>query len=75
MIVTIETENKTYDIQVDEDSSINNTLQILAEKNMLKLETNEIPKNIYSVRKKRNVPTKESYRNCGIYQGDILKIK
>ncbi len=75
MIVTIETENKSYDIKADKDSSIYNTLQILTEKGMVSFMVEEIPEKIYSVRKKRKISTKASYRECGIYQGDILRIK
>lgn len=75
MIVTIETENKSYDIKADKDSSIYNTLQILTEKGMVSFMVEEIPENIYSVRKRRKISTKASYRECGIYQGDILRIK
>lgn len=75
MIITIETEEKSYDLQVDEDSSIYNTLQILTEKEMLPFGIKEIPQNIYSMRKKRKISTEASYRECGIHQGDILKIK
>lgn len=75
MIITIETKEKSYDIQADKDSSIYNTLEILAEKGMLLIEGDEIPKYIYSIRKNRTVLTEASYRENGIYQGDILKVK
>lgn len=75
MIITIETEEKSYDIQADEESSIYNTLRILMEKGMLPIEMEEIPQNIYSMRRKRTVSTGVSYRENGIHQGDILKIK
>lgn len=70
MIVTIESEEKAWDIAADENSSIENTLRILMEKGMVAGVTGEV----YSMRKKRNVDTEKSYRENGIYHGDILKI-
>lgn len=75
MIITVEAGKSKYDIMADENSTILNTLQILTEKSMLPITKEEIPSKIYSVRRKRNVPVNEEYRENGIFQGDILRIK
>ncbi len=75
MTITVEAGALSYDIMVDENSTILNTLQILAEKSMLPITKEEIPSKIYSVRKKRNVLVNAGYRENGIFQGDILRIK
>lgn len=75
MIITVEAGNLKYDVMADENSTILNTLQILTEKSMLPMTKEEIPSRIYSVRKKRNIPVNVEYREIGIFQGDILRIK
>lgn len=75
MIITIGTEEQEYDIQADEDSSIYNTIKILTEKGMLPFHVEDIPAQIYSMRKRRKIPTESSYRENRICQGDILRIK
>ena len=75
MIVTVVAEEKEWDIQADENSSIQNTLKILIERGMLAVSDQNIPQTIYSTRKRRSISTERSYRESGIYQGDILKIR
>ena len=74
MIVTISYEKKEYDIMTNPDNSIAQTMKILQEKGMIPASDGE-PAQIYSVRKKRTVPANVTYRESGIYQGDILRIK
>lgn len=75
MIITIVSDEKEWDIQADENSSIQNTLKILRERGMLAMQEENIPKTVYSVRKRRSIDTERTYRESGIYQGDILKIR
>ncbi len=75
MVITVEAGKLKYDIMADENSTIQNTLQILIEKSMLPMTEEEIPSRIYSVRKKRDVPVDVGYRENGIFQGDILRIR
>lgn len=74
MIVTIESQEKEWDIQADDNSNICNALEILAEKGMIPYAKEELPSEIYSMRRKRKISTGKSYRENGIYQGDILRI-
>lgn len=56
------------------DNCILDTLRIMNEKGMLSWENAE-PEYIYSQRKRKFVPTKLTYSENGIYQGDWLKLR
>lgn len=74
MVITISCGTNSYDIKTSSENTIVDTLRILEEKGMI-MDENGIPEKIYSVRKKKNISTNATYRECGIYQGDILRLK
>lgn len=74
MIITITSNEKDYDIMTSPNNCILDTLHIMEESGMLSWGDTE-PEYIYSQRKRKYVPTKLTYSENGIYQGDWLKLK
>ena len=68
--LTIEEENgERMDIRVNEEHKIADTLKILCENGIL---TDTGERFLYTMRKRGRVYTDMSYREAGIYSGDIL---
>lgn len=74
MMITIEENGKQYDIKAGRDSKIENTLDIMKKRGLLSFHGADMPEQIYSVRRQRRIPVQCSYRENGIYQGDILRM-
>lgn len=64
-------EKRTFDLQVNTDQKIKNTLQILQEAGMVSKEVSTAT-HVYSERQKQQINTGISYEQAQIYQGDII---
>lgn len=64
----------SQDIMVNPDQKIIDTLKILKENNAISLNENLNKILIKSQRKKRYINSRLSYRQAGIFNGDLLQI-
>ena len=63
------------DLLVSDDQTISDTMQILAEKGLLKRETADSIKYVKALRAGSQVNVLLPYNEAGIYSGDILVIE
>lgn len=65
---------RDMDLLVAEDQKIAETMEILAEKELLEEETAESVKYVKALRTNNQVNVLLTYREAGIYSGDILEL-
>lgn len=74
LTITISKTNHCYDIQVNHEQKIRDTLEILKENLIPGLKDTEKIIYVRSMRTKRRINTELSYRQAGIYEGENLII-
>lgn len=71
-MITISQGKTCYDIKANPDNTIVEVLQVLRDTGILSF--NELPEQVYSLRKKRAIYSNKTFRQAGIYQGDSIRI-
>ncbi|MGN0305128.1 MAG: hypothetical protein ACI4D2_03120 [Lachnospiraceae bacterium] len=66
---------KAYDIMADREQRIKTTVRVLQETMPEIFDGIEEPVNVQSERTKRRINIEKTYREAGIYQGDILRLE
>lgn len=74
LTITVLKTNHSYDIQVNHEQKIKDTLEILKENLIPELADSGAILNVRSLRTKRRINTELTYRQIGIYEGDNLVI-
>ncbi|MGN1196441.1 MAG: hypothetical protein ACI4TA_02455 [Acetatifactor sp.] len=66
---------KAYDIMADREQRIKTTVRVLQETMPEIFDGIEEMVNVQSTRTKRRINMEKTYREAGIYQGDILRLE
>lgn len=73
LTLTIKKEDKSVDIMVNEEQKIRNTISVLIESDMFKMEQCDYV--VQSARMGKKIDPSCSYRDSHIYNGDVLSIE
>lgn len=74
LTIKLTNRNISRDIMVNPDQKIVDTLRILEENNILSMDEDMEKILVKSERKKRYINSRLSYRQAGIFNGDLLQI-
>lgn len=72
--ITFTNKEKAVDLLVDNGQKIINTIQIIGENGDLEMDSMDTVRYVKSLRKSRWISVYESYKEAGIYSGDMLNI-